>query len=186
MTIFTVVFIAVIINIINTITINIIIFVIVVVVVAAAAAVVVAPLPPSFFLCLSPPQARNKTIQESAVETLHRLAEGNTHVQNDVLERGAERLLMQLLKKRNAESLQEKTAMALWALAGDDINEKKEMANGIGVQTLIEFTNSQSENLHMIGSEGLGVLAQVGVGGRVGGWGGVDRGREAGRGEGSG
>jgi hypothetical protein len=67
----------------------------------------------------------------------------------------------QLLKKRNAESLQEKTAMALWALAGDDINEKREMANGIGVQTLIEFANSMSQNLHLIGSEGLGCLAQV-------------------------
>ncbi|XP_076470058.1 uncharacterized protein LOC143300343 [Babylonia areolata] len=105
-------------------------------------------------------QARNKRIQESAVEAIHRLAASNPHVQHDVLERGAERLLMQLLKKRNAESLQEKTAMALWALAGDDLNEKREMANGIGVQTLIEFTNSMSENLHLIGSEGLGVLAQ--------------------------
>ncbi|KAL8590568.1 hypothetical protein ACOMHN_011004 [Nucella lapillus] len=105
-------------------------------------------------------QARNKRIQESAVEAIHRLAANNPHVQHDVLERSAERLLMQLLKKRNAESLQEKTAMALWALAGDDLNEKREMANGIGVQTLIEFTNSMSENLHLIGSEGLGVLAQ--------------------------
>ncbi|KAK7114038.1 hypothetical protein V1264_000165 [Littorina saxatilis] len=105
-------------------------------------------------------QARNKKIQESAVEAIHRLAANNSHVQQDVLERGAERLLMQLLKKRNAESLQEKTAMALWALAGDDINEKREMANGIGVQTLVEFVNSMSMNLHLIGSEGLGVLAQ--------------------------
>ena len=95
------------------------------------------------------------------MEAIHRLAASNSHVQQDVLERGAERLLMQLLKKRNAESLQEKTAMALWALAGDDINEKREMANGIGVQTLIDFVNSMSENLHYIGSEGLGVLAQV-------------------------
>lgn len=95
------------------------------------------------------------------MEAIHRLAANNPHVQHDVLELGAERLLMQLLKKRNAESLQEKTAMALWALAGDDINEKREMANGIGVQTLIEFVNSMSENLHLIGSEGLGVLAQV-------------------------
>ena len=59
-----------------------------------------------------------------------------------------------------AEALQEKTAMALWALAGDNIDEKREMAGGIGVQMLIEFVNSMSENLHYIGSEGLGVLAQ--------------------------
>ena len=50
--------------------------------------------------------------------------------------------------------------MALWALAGDIIDERREMANGIGVQMLIEFVNSLSENLHFIGSEGLGVLAQ--------------------------
>ena len=59
-----------------------------------------------------------------------------------------------------AEALQEKTAMALWALAGENIDERREMANGIGVQMLIEFVNSLSENLHYIGSEGLGVLAQ--------------------------
>ena len=50
--------------------------------------------------------------------------------------------------------------MALWALAGDNIDEKREMAGGIGVQMLIEFVNSMSENLHYIGSEGLCVLAQ--------------------------
>ncbi|PVD21084.1 hypothetical protein C0Q70_19250 [Pomacea canaliculata] len=35
------------------------------------------------------------------------------------------------------------------------------MAAGIGVQTLIEFVSSMSASLHLIGSEGLGALAQV-------------------------
>lgn len=105
-------------------------------------------------------QIRNKDIQASAVEAIHKLAEANKQTQKDLLDKGAERLLMQMLKKNRAEALQEKTAMALWALAGDNIDEKREMAGGIGVQMLIEFVNSLSENLHYIGSEGLGVLAQ--------------------------
>ena len=67
---------------------------------------------------------------------------------------------MQLLKKSRAEKLQENTALALWALAGDDLEEQREMANGIGVGMLIEFLNTVSENLHFIASEALGVLAQ--------------------------
>ncbi|GFN93002.1 ankyrin and armadillo repeat-containing protein [Plakobranchus ocellatus] len=105
-------------------------------------------------------QIRNKDIQASAVEAIHKLADSNKQTQKDLLDKGAERLLMQMLKKNRAEALQEKTAMALWALAGDNIDEKREMAGGIGVQMLIEFVNSMSENLHYIGSEGLGVLAQ--------------------------
>ncbi|XP_076449213.1 ankyrin and armadillo repeat-containing protein-like [Babylonia areolata] len=105
-------------------------------------------------------QSRDKDLQQSAVEAVHCLAEGNPHVGHEMLERGVERLLMQLLKKRNAESLQEKTAMALWALAGSDANEKKKMAGAIGIQTLVEFVNSSSDHMQLIGSEGLGALAQ--------------------------
>ncbi|XP_041376737.1 ankyrin and armadillo repeat-containing protein-like [Gigantopelta aegis] len=105
-------------------------------------------------------QSRNRELQLSAVQAIHCLAEDNTHTQKDILDKGAERLLMQLLKKSRAEKLQENTALALWALAGDDLEEQREMANGIGVGMLIEFLNTVSENLHFIASEALGVLAQ--------------------------
>ncbi|CAG5125020.1 unnamed protein product [Candidula unifasciata] len=82
------------------------------------------------------------------------------HREIQMLENGANRLLMQMLKRSRAEFLQEKIAMALWALAGDSCETKREMANDIGVQILIEFVNSKSKELHFIGSEGLGVLAQ--------------------------
>ena len=55
---------------------------------------------------------------------------------------------------------QEKTACALWSLAGDDAEERRHMAEAMDTHTLIEFLSSLSEDLHFIGSEGLGVLAQ--------------------------
>ena len=40
------------------------------------------------------------------------------------------------------------------------MEERRAMADAMGVQMLIEFLSSMSEDLHFIGSEGLGVLAQ--------------------------
>lgn len=67
---------------------------------------------------------------------------------------------MQLLKRSRQADIQEQTAAALWALAGDDSEERRSMAGLIGVHQLIEFFSSPSEDLDYIGSEGLGVLAQ--------------------------
>lgn len=105
-------------------------------------------------------KTRNKDLQLSSVEAIHRLAEDNPKTQRVILSERAQDHLMQLLKKTRAEALQEKTAMALWALAGDNLDEKRKMAEKMEVSLLIEFVNSLSENLHFIGSEGLGVLAQ--------------------------
>jgi hypothetical protein len=91
---------------------------------------------------------------------------------------------MHLLRRSRQPDIQEQTASALWALAGDDVEERRmvrllmniftpheylslheylfpsELAELIGVQQLIEFFSSPSEELDYIGSEGLGVLAQ--------------------------
>lgn len=105
-------------------------------------------------------RTRNRELQLSSVEAIHRLAEDNPKTQRVILSERAQDHLMQLLKRTRAEALQEKTAMALWALAGDNLDEQRKMAEKMEVSLLIEFVNSLSENLHYIGSEGLGVLAQ--------------------------
>lgn len=105
-------------------------------------------------------RTRNRELQLSSVEAIHRLAEDNPKTQRVILSERAQDHLMQLLKRTRAEALQEKTAMALWALAGDNLDEQRMMAEKMEVSVLIEFVNSLSENLHFIGSEGLGVLAQ--------------------------
>jgi len=102
----------------------------------------------------------NRDLQLSSVEAINRLAEDNSKTQKAILAEGAQNPLMKLLKKTRVEILQEKTAMALWSLAGDSLDEQRKMAQKMEVSLLIEFVNSLSENLHYIGSEGLGVLAQ--------------------------
>ncbi|XP_019638364.1 PREDICTED: ankyrin and armadillo repeat-containing protein-like [Branchiostoma belcheri] len=105
-------------------------------------------------------RVRNKDIQLSAIEALYCLADGNDFAQKAILEEGAVMPLIQLLKRTRAPDVQEMSAMALWALAGDDLNERRSMAGMMGVPLLIEFVTSLSETLHYIGAEGLAVLAQ--------------------------
>ena len=105
-------------------------------------------------------RVKNKDMQVNAVIAIHSLAKGNPISQKHILEDGVVMPLIQLLKKSRQPVLQEKTAEALWALAGEDAEERRSMAGMMGVGLLIEFLTSLSENLHFIGSEGLGVLAQ--------------------------
>lgn len=103
---------------------------------------------------------KNRDLQLSAVEAIHKIAEDNPKTQKAMLVERAHDHLMKLLKKTRGEILLEKTAIALWSLAGDSMDEQRKMAEKIEVAQLIEFLNSTAENLHYIGSEGLGVLAQ--------------------------
>ncbi|XP_064641312.1 ankyrin and armadillo repeat-containing protein-like isoform X2 [Lineus longissimus] len=105
-------------------------------------------------------KVKQRDLQLSAVDCIHMLAENNDHAQKVILEDGAVLPLMQLLKKSRAQNVQEKTAGALWALAGNNMDQRRNMASMMGVQLLIEFLSSMSEELHYIGSEGLGVLGQ--------------------------
>lgn len=105
-------------------------------------------------------KGRHRDLHIQAVEAIHSLAEDNAYTQKSILDDRADIMLMQMLKKSRVEMLLERTAVALWALAGDSYDRQKSMAEGIGVPQLIEFLNSVMEKLHFIGSEGLGVLAQ--------------------------
>ena len=102
---------------------------------------------------------KNKDIQLSAVDTLHMLVDDNNYTQQYVMQEGALNPLMTLLRRSKNQTVQEKTASALWALAGNGVEERRAMAARIEVNQLIEFLGSLSETLKYIGSEGLGVLA---------------------------
>jgi len=58
-------------------------------------------------------------------------------------------------------TVQERTASALWAIAGDDLDEQRTIAGLMGVSTLVDFLKARPdfEQLSLIGSECLGVLA---------------------------
>eukprot|EP00057_Strongylocentrotus_purpuratus_P001221 XP_001196796.1 PREDICTED: ankyrin and armadillo repeat-containing protein isoform X1 [Strongylocentrotus purpuratus] len=101
-------------------------------------------------------------LQLSAISAIHMLAQDNPHTQKVILEEGGVIPLMQLLKRSGSPNVHVCTASALWALAGEDIDERRSMASMIGVNLLIDFLNAQAENdiLHYIGAEGLAVLAQ--------------------------
>lgn len=109
-------------------------------------------------ICLVP--IKNRELQLSAVDAIRFLAEDNSDTQRSIMEEGALIPLGNLLKKSRTPIVQEKTAAALWALAGDYIEEQRSMAAMIGVQTLIEFLSTTSDKLHFIGSEALGVLSR--------------------------
>ncbi|XP_077982959.1 ankyrin and armadillo repeat-containing protein-like isoform X2 [Glandiceps talaboti] len=104
---------------------------------------------------------KNRDLQICAIEAIHMLAQDNSHTQKAILEEGGVMPLMQLLKRSRAPKVQVSTACALWALAGEELEERRTMAGMIGVSLLIEFLSEPEHDvLHYIGAEGLGVLAQ--------------------------
>ncbi|KAK2180327.1 hypothetical protein NP493_447g01012 [Ridgeia piscesae] len=107
-------------------------------------------------------RVKNKDLQLAAVQAIHRLVERNAYTSRSVLEQNAVPSLMQLLKKHEREpTMTERTASALWAIAGDDLDEQRTIAGLMGVSTLVDFLKARPdfEQLSLIGSECLGVLA---------------------------
>ena len=106
---------------------------------------------------------KSRDLQQAAVEAVYSLAHENPQTQRSMMGQHLVRPLMALLRKSRQPPLQELTARALWALAGDSLEERRTMAAAMSVPKLIEFVSSLSEELHFIGSEGLGVLSQGAV-----------------------
>ncbi len=105
-------------------------------------------------------KVRNKELQFIAVDAMYNLAADNPFTDRKILDEGCASFLITLLKKNKQPHIQERTAQAIWALAGDDPDERRNMANLMGVVQLVDFLTATSEHLHFIGSEALGVLAQ--------------------------
>lgn len=105
-------------------------------------------------------KAQNRDVQLSAVDAIYALANDNPETQGVILNEKLDLYLMQLFRKNRSEKIQERTANSLWAIAGKSIEVQRDIAMKMGVPLLIGFVKSMSENLHYIGSEGLGALAQ--------------------------
>lgn len=101
-----------------------------------------------------------REIQTTAVEAIRKLATNNPDTQKQIVAEKVPELLLKLLRDSRAEQVQEKTALALWALAGLEFDVKRYIAEKIGVNLLVQFCNTLSDNLHYMGSECLGILAQ--------------------------
>lgn len=106
-----------------------------------------------------------KPLQEAAIEVVHRLAENNPQVQKKLKADGIVAPLLETLTKLRHPMIQETLARALWAIAGDDFDELSQMFEKIGVQQLIDFLGSPSDDLQFIGSEGIGILSRFCVDG---------------------
>ncbi|XP_030060322.1 ankyrin and armadillo repeat-containing protein isoform X3 [Microcaecilia unicolor] len=105
-------------------------------------------------------KSKHKDLQMCALKTLHRLVEGNSHVQKIFWEFNGIITLLLLLKRSRTQPLQETIADTIWALAGAKAEDRRTMAAKIGVNLLVEFLGSLSYKLHLIGLEGLTVLVQ--------------------------
>jgi len=55
--------------------------------------------------------------------------------------------------------VEERTAGALWAIAGDNVEERLIMAERMSVRLMVDFVSSSSPLLNLIGAEGLFALA---------------------------
>ncbi len=107
---------------------------------------------------------REKEVQLRAVETIQTLAKENPTTQKILTDAGVVSPLMQMMQKTRQEVVLVRTAGALWALAGNDVEQRSSMAAMMGVQQLVDFLNSAMEDLHLIGCEALSVLSQGALG----------------------
>lgn len=58
------------------------------------------------------------------------------------------------------QSVRDVAARALWIVASFNIEERRKVAELMGVQLFVEFLGTDSINFHLIGAEGLEVLAR--------------------------
>ncbi|KAM4614102.1 uncharacterized protein O3C94_022137 [Discoglossus pictus] len=103
-------------------------------------------------------KSKPKDVQMSAVKTLNRLVEGNVQAQKNIVDLGTVTPLMQLLKRSKSQTTQEAIAETLWALTGADTDTERTISARIGVNLLVEFVESASYKLNLIGSKGLSCL----------------------------
>jgi len=66
--------------------------------------------------------------------------------------------------RRVCTCFEERTAGALWAIAGNNIEERLIMAERMQVRLMVDFVNSTSPLLNRIGAEGLYALASAPIG----------------------
>jgi hypothetical protein len=104
---------------------------------------------------------KRKDFQISVVDAIHKLTTGNKSAQKAMVAENVHEHMLKMLRETRIVEIQEKTALALWAISGADFDIKRYIAEQIGVTFLVQFLHAMSsDNMHYMGSECLGILAQ--------------------------
>lgn len=105
-------------------------------------------------------KVKSRECQFAAIEAIQALCENNETNQTIVTDIGCVMALMRQLKRSRQADMRRLTSNALWAIAGNKNNQRRSIANEMGVILLLEFLSENlPQSLHFIGSEALGVLA---------------------------
>ncbi|XP_030060321.1 ankyrin and armadillo repeat-containing protein isoform X2 [Microcaecilia unicolor] len=100
-------------------------------------------------------KSKHKDLQMCALKTLHRLVEGNSHVQKIFWEFNGIITLLLLLKRSRTQPLQETIADTIWALAGAKAEDRRTMA------AKIAYCPHHRSQKAVINSRGLRFLAAL-------------------------
>ncbi|KAE8608875.1 hypothetical protein XENTR_v10011641 [Xenopus tropicalis] len=103
---------------------------------------------------------KTKDVQMSAIKTINRLVSNNETAQKTFMEQNGISPLIHLLKRTRTVRTQEEILQTLWALAGADKERQRTIAARIGVSLLVEFLETPSYKLNIIGSNALSILVQ--------------------------
>ncbi|OCT84560.1 hypothetical protein XELAEV_18022713mg [Xenopus laevis] len=103
---------------------------------------------------------KTRDVQMSAIKTIHRLVSSNVTAQKTFMEQNGISPLLHLLKRTRTVRTQEEIIQTLWALAGADKERQRIIAARIGVSLLVEFLETPSYKLNLIGTKALSVLVQ--------------------------
>ena len=97
-------------------------------------------------------------LKELSIQCIEILSKTNVYVQKTLSKDGILHTLLLLLQKSTSSQQKVLTANALWALAGDDSVQRKQMAIRIRVTTLVDFLQMKSQDLYFISCDALRVL----------------------------
>ncbi|OAF69560.1 Ankyrin and armadillo repeat-containing protein [Intoshia linei] len=101
----------------------------------------------------------NMKTQVKIAIAIEALAHNNPDSQKKFLECDTPKLLLLMMKKWSIE-MKERSALAIWSLAGNKLSQKKYIASRIGTPQLIDMTLSTSQILHFISCLCMDALSQ--------------------------
>lgn len=103
-------------------------------------------------------KVNDRDLMMSTLVAIRALAERNPGAQRVLLGDGIIDPVLAILKRSRHISAQEKTMEALWAIAGDDSNERLKIAEKVGVRIVVEFAIAPSAKLNYMGTDAMRVL----------------------------
>jgi len=112
----------------------------------------------TFLMALT--KVKHMNVQLSAVEAIRALLENNKFTQTYVIESDQAKMLLNALGRNSHHAVRDTAARALWIVASFDVEERRKIAELMGMKLFIEFLGTESLNFNLIGAEGLEVLSR--------------------------